>query len=67
MKVMNMVGVALVFLVIFALVHILAMQVVGNEAMTNHSYLAAQAFVAGLVFYVACKYSPQLHKLCCEM
>ena len=47
--------VAISFLVIFAVVHWIAMLLVNEKAMTNHVYLGFQvAFAAGL-FHICCE------------
>lgn len=62
----NMFLIALAFLVICVGIHIVAMALVKEQAM-NHMGLVVQAFLAGLTFYLLCRFVPPLHKICCEM
>ena len=48
--------VALTFVVLFFVVHIAAMRLVGDGAMTDHSYLALQVALAAGGFHVGCEY-----------
>ena len=66
-KIMNAVGVAVMFTVLFGLVHVVAMYILKDDAMTNHVYLGLQAFLAGMLFYLVCKMWPTMHKMCCDM
>ncbi len=58
--------IALSFLVIFAVIHSAAMIVDRNKSM-EHAGLGIQAFLAGLTFYLLCRFVPALHKTCCDM
>jgi hypothetical protein len=65
-KIGNMFLIALAFLVIFAVIHSAAMMVDKEKSM-GHVGLGIQAFLAGLSFYLLCRFVPALHKTCCDM
>jgi xanthine/uracil/vitamin C permease (AzgA family) len=66
-KIMNAMGVAVMFTVLFGLVHVVAMYILKDSAMTNHVYLGLQALLAGVLFYLVCYMWPAMHKMCCDM
>lgn len=47
--------VAVAFLVIFTVIHLFAMMLAGDAAMTNHGYLAIQIALAASSFHVFCE------------
>ena len=49
------IGVA--FVVLFFLVHWVAMKFVGDAAMMNHIYLAGQVFATAAIFHIVCEYT----------
>ena len=49
--------IAVVFAIVFGCVHVMAMQILSDEAMTNHFALVAQGALAAAVFHIAFEYS----------
>ena len=43
------------FVILFFIVHWIAMKCVGEKAMMNHLYLATQVFIAGAFFHIVCE------------
>ena len=62
MKEAIVVGAFLVIL--FFIVHYVAMKMYGDKAMTDHIILAVQLFIAGFVFHVGCEYTGVNHWYC---
>ena len=43
--------VGIVNVLLFFIVHLVAMRLVGDEAMTNHLYLSVQLLITGILFH----------------
>ena len=49
--------VAVMFVVLGAIVHVIAMRAFEGKAMTDHKLLAAQAAITAAIFHVLCEYT----------